>query len=764
LRDDGNGFRLLVEPDPRPERNLGGGFVLADGAIRELAPLTLTGRERDDLTGAGQTFSPDQAAELVAEVLPALRGRMPVHVESQRLPSAQRVTPRIALETARAGDGLSVLATLVYGNPPCARVDAGKLVALEGSVPLRDLEAEEQLTRDLRARLGLAPGHRVTLEPSAAIAFAERIPGSGFEARGDAHQAFRSAPGLEPELSLAGDNFTLRFRVPGEGSDSEADPARVLQAFRRGESLVPLLGGGYAPLPTDWLARYGGALSDLMAARDPKGQLPTAALPDLARLAAMLDQPPPPGFERLASLLEGERPEIALPQDLRGELRPYQEEGFRWLSGLAQLGLGGLLADDMGLGKTLQALCTFKGRTLVVAPTSLLGNWEDEIARFRPNLRTSVYHGSGRALDEHSDVTLSTYALLRRDRALLAAVEWTTVVLDEAQAIKNPESQVAQAAFSLDAKQRITLTGTPVENRLQELWSQLHFLNRGLLGGRADFDERYARPIGAGDEAMADALRERIRPFVLRRRKSEVAPELPPRSEAVLHAALSEEERSLYDAIAAGVRAEVVEKLDGGGNVMAALEALLRLRQACCHPQLVPGQRLDRSAKLELLVDRLETTAAEGHKALVFSQWTGLLDLVEPRLAEAGLDHVRLDGSTRDRSGVVARFQAPDGPPVFLISLKAGGTGLNLTAADHVFLLDPWWNPAVEEQAADRAHRIGQDKPVFVYRLVAAGTVEERILALQDHKRALADTALAGSAGAGSLTREDLLTLLTEPN
>ncbi len=763
VRDADAGFRLTVEPEPWPERDLGGGFVLADGAIRELAPLALTGREREELTRPGRSFSPDEAAELVAEVLPALATRMPIRVESERLPRARREAPRIAIETARAGDGLSVLATLVYGDPPCARVDAGRLVALAGAVPLRDLDAEERLTGELRARLGLSPGHRVTLAPAEAIDFAERLPSSGFPASGDALRAFRRAPGLEPELSLEGDSFTLRFRVRGEGPDSEADPSRVLRAFQRGEPLVPLLGGGYAPLPADWLARYGRTLADLIAARDAKGRLPTAAMPDLARLAALLDRPPPPGFERLAALLRGEGPALPLPDDVRAELRPYQREGFRWLAGLGRLGLGGLLADDMGLGKTLQALCTFEGRTLVVAPTSLLGNWEEEIARFRPGLRTSVYHGSGRELDERADVTLSTYALLRRDRDQLAAVDWTTVVLDEAQAIKNPESQVAQAAFALRAERRITLTGTPVENRLEELWSQLHFLNRGLLGGRGDFDERYARPIGAGDEAAAAALRERIRPFVLRRRKSEVAPELPPRSEAVLHAALSEEERDLYDALAAGVRAEVVEKLDGGGSVMAALEALLRLRQACCHPRLVPGQRGDRSAKLELLVDRLETTAAEGHKALVFSQWTGLLDLVEPRLAEAGLAHVRLDGATRDRSGVVARFQAPDGPPVFLISLKAGGTGLNLTAADHVFLLDPWWNPAVEEQAADRAHRIGQDKPVFVYRLVAAGTVEERILALQERKRALADSALAGSAAAATLTREDLLSLLREP-
>ena len=270
-----------------------------------------------------------------------------------------------------------------------------------------------------------------------------------------------------------------------------------------------------------------------------------------------------------------------------------------------------------------------------------------------------------------------------------------------------------------------------------------------------------ARPLAAGDAAVAEHLRQRIRPFVLRRRKSEVAPELPPRTELVLHAVLSPEERTLYDAIAAATRAEVLVQLETGGGVMAALEALLRLRQACCHPRLLPGQTLDQSAKLELLVDRLDTIAAEGHKALVFSQWTSLLDLVEPRLTAAGLGFVRLDGSTRDRAAVVASFQAEAGPPVFLISLRAGGTGLNLTAADHVFLLDPWWNPAVEEQAADRAHRIGQDKPVFVHRLVAAGTVEERILELQARKRALAGVALAEAGATAGLTREDLLGLLT---
>jgi SNF2 family DNA or RNA helicase len=371
-----------------------------------------------------------------------------------------------------------------------------------------------------------------------------------------------------------------------------------------------------------------------------------------------------------------------------------------------------------------------------------------------------VYHGAGRALDERADVTLTSYALLRLDADVLGAVKWDCAVLDEAQAIKNPDSQVARAAYRLQAAFRLTLTGTPVENRLEELWSQLHFLNRDLLGSRAHFEERYARPIAAGEPGVAAALRERLRPFVLRRLKAEVAPELPPRTEAVLHCELSDAERAVYDAVRAATRSDLVERLQAGGSVLEALEALLRLRQAACHSALVPGQHAESSTKLEVLGDALAEAVAEGHKALVFSQWTSLLDLVEPELHTRELGYGRLDGSTRDRGAVVDAFQASDGPPVLLISLRAGGTGLNLTAADHVFLLDPWWNPAVEAQAADRAHRIGQERPVFVYRLVALGTVEERILALQESKRALAQAALAGADRATSITREELLALL----
>jgi SNF2 family DNA or RNA helicase len=288
----------------------------------------------------------------------------------------------------------------------------------------------------------------------------------------------------------------------------------------------------------------------------------------------------------------------------------------------------------------------------------------------------------------------------------------------------------------------------------------MNFANPGLLGGRSSFQDRYAGPIGSGDSNAAERLRAKIRPVVLRRMKRDVLPELPPRTDAVLHVELEESERIVYDAVRAAAQKEVATKLAEGGGVMAALEALLRLRQAACHSALVPGQKADGSSKIERLLAALEEAAADGHKALVFSQWTSLLDLVEPHLQAAGVRFTRLDGSTKDRGAVVATFQDPAGPPVLLASLKAGGTGLNLTAADHVFLLDPWWNPAAEDQAADRAHRFGQERPVIVYRLVAKDTVEERILALQEKKRALADVALGAAGGAAAVTREDLLALL----
>lgn len=771
VEDRGAQLVVTVVRDPRITEVLSPGVALCGDALARLGETATTGAWLQSLPLV-RTFAPEQLGEVASRVLPELGRRMPVEVRSRRLPRLDReLKPRILLELQQLESGLSVLPTLVYGAPPSVRVDNGRMVYLRGAVPLRDETAEQRLVHKLREELNLVPGRRMTVQGQDMVRWADKLQRWGGDLAGDAaglvSPDMRLRPLLQVDSAAAGPGmpevrFKLEFQVEGgKGAPKTVDAAAVIRAWTEGLGLVPLEGGGWAPLPRAWLDKHGQRVADLLAARQEDGRVANHALPELGALCELLEQPPPPGLDRLAPMLEGfERlapPE--LPKDLTATLRPYQLQGVSWLRFLRDAGLGGVLADDMGLGKTLQTLCVLGPRTLVVCPTSVLPNWAAELARFRPSLRVSVYHGPGRVLDEAADVTLTTYALLRLDAAVLSARTWDAVVLDEAQAIKNPESQVARAAYGLKASFRLALSGTPLENRLEELWSLMHFSNPGLLGGRRQFEERVARPVSEGQSEAAERLRRRIRPFVLRRLKREVAPELPPRTESVLHVALDERERSVYDAVMAATRAEVVALLNEGGSVLKALEALLRLRQAACHPALVPGQHANTSSKVQTLTEALSNAVSDGHKALVFSQWTSLLDLIEPHLKAAGIAFERLDGATTQRGEVTARFQSPEGAPVMLMSLKAGGTGLNLTAADHVFLMDPWWNPAVEAQAADRAHRIGQERPVLVYRLVAQGTVEERILKLQDKKRALFEAALSEAASATAITREDLLEL-----
>lgn len=761
LTDTDAGFRLRVRPDPRIEERFACGVVRAGEFLCLAGESRLSGRERESLLG-GRDFTADQAAELVGEILPSLRERIPVTIHSKRLPSAEKLPPRITLEVKREGNALSVLPALVYGDPARARVDAGRLVILrDGPLPLRDEVAERQLLRALAEQLELVPGHRSHRSGAEALDFAERLTRFQGEIRGGAHREFTRAPALVPRFVTQEAGFGLHFESGQGGETRRAEAGDVVKAWRAGESLLPLSGGGFAALPADWLAKHGARVADLLAAREAGGRVAPALWPDLARLCDQLEVSVPPEVAALRERLERTPASASLPEDLRAELRDYQRDGVAWLGMLRDAGLGALLADDMGLGKTLQALCALRGRTLVVAPTSVLHNWVAELERFRPGLSHARYHGSGRRLDPAVRVTLTTWGTLRQDVEQLAAVRWDSLVLDETQTIKNPASGVARAAHRLRADFRLALTGTPVENRLSELWSQMQSVNPGLLGSLKDFEERYDGPVAAGDPEATAHLRERIRPFVLRRRKREVAPELPPRTEVVLRAELSAEERAVYDAVRAAARQDVVEKLASGGGVLHALEALLRLRQAACHTDLVPGQQAESSAKMEVLRERLDQAVEEGHKALVFSQWTALLDRIEPHLQRGGIDFLRLDGSTRDRAAVVDGFQRADGPPVLLLSLRAGGVGLNLTEADSVFIVDPWWNPAVEEQAADRAHRIGQERPVVIYRLVAADTVEEGILALQARKREIQEAALGEASGAGAISRDELLDLLS---
>lgn len=773
VSDDPEGYRVTIAADPRITEIVASGVVLLGSSLHLLADTRSTGPKLERLPDE-KVYPKRDVGVLVTEVLPELSKRCALEVQTRALPKLTReAKPRIVLDVEQQGTQLSALLTLVYGaegKPPLARIDNGQLVHLRGDVPLRNESQEQHLLARARETLGLTPGSRVFVEGEAAARLAERLDAWGGEVSGSQGKRFIRSGALVPRVEQQDGVLRVNFRGASssdtEDSNSEAGASAeaVLDAWLQGHQLVPLLSGGFAPLPTEWLEAHGELLEQVLAARgnDPKTKIPSHAAPAWVRLCEALNHPPPRELEPFRALLRGidQLPHAELPKDLRAELRGYQRRGVDWLGFLRDARLGAVLADDMGLGKTLQAACILRGRCLVVSPTSVVHNWADELRKFRPELSFSIYHGKQRQFDPDVEVTLTSYALLRLDLDRLSAQHWDIVVLDEAQTIKNPESQVAQAAYALSADFRLTLSGTPVENRLDELWSQFHFVQPGLLGGRADFQRRFAEPIRSANAEAAARLRQRIAPFLLRRDKAQVAPELPPRTDIVLHCDLGERERTLYDALHAATQKDVVEKLRQGGSVMQALEALLRLRQASCHPGLIPGQTAESSAKLDRLLEALEEARAEGHKALVFSQWTSLLDLLEPKLIEAGIRFSRLDGTTRDRPGVVAEFQTDGGPEVLLLSLKAGGTGLNLTQADHVFLLDPWWNPAVEQQAADRAHRIGQTRPVFVHRLIARRTVEERISLLQQKKRELASVALEDAAAAASLTRDDLLALL----
>ncbi|MEZ4400800.1 MAG: DEAD/DEAH box helicase [Kofleriaceae bacterium] len=458
-----------------------------------------------------------------------------------------------------------------------------------------------------------------------------------------------------------------------------------------------------------------------------------------------------------------------------GTLRPYQQVGLAWLRVLHEAGLGGVLADDMGLGKTVQVLAFLDGLALadgapalVVAPRSVVGNWAAEAARFAPALRPAIHLGGERpvaaAAVARSPLVITSYQTLARDLEVLGAIAWTTVIFDEAQAIKNADTQLRAAAAGLVARSRFAVTGTPIENHLGELWSQLDVVVPGLLGRRAAFDARFRRPIERhAATPVLDALRQRIRPFLLRRRKPEVELDLPPRTEIVERIELDAAQRDLYESLRLSLDAEVRAALKAAALPqvsMAILDALLKLRQCCCDPRLLKlpqARAVTGSAKLEHLLARLAELVDAGRATLVFSQFTSMLTLIERACAAAGLATLKLTGATRDREQVVRRFQA-GAAPIFLVSLKAGGVGLNLTRADTVIHYDPWWNPAAEAQAADRAHRIGQDRPVHVYKLVARGTVEDAICALQDDKRRLTAAALH-DGGATHLAPADLQAL-----
>ncbi|MGO8699179.1 MAG: DEAD/DEAH box helicase [Limisphaerales bacterium] len=468
--------------------------------------------------------------------------------------------------------------------------------------------------------------------------------------------------------------------------------------------------------------------------------------------------------------------------DLAAVLRPYQKEGVAWLHFLRANDFGGILADEMGLGKTVQVLAFLRwikerrgaapaGPSLVICPASLVFNWEAEAKKFTPSLRVLALHGAERhaLFPERArrDLIITSYTLLRRDAAHYQGLEFDTIVLDEAQHIKNRQTRNAQAVKGLRAAHRIILTGTPMENSVLDLWSLFDFLMPGYLGAAADFRERYEAPIVRDRNAAAQArLARRLRPFILRRRKRDVAADLPEKIEQVSYCELTEEQRGLYQQMLDAGRRQILDTVKTQGLArgrMVVLTTLLRLRQICCDPRLLKTEGpAAPSGKVEMFSELLEEILDGGHRVLVFSQFTSMLALLREALESGGISFCYLDGSTKDRGGVVGKFQEDAGIPVFLISLKAGGVGLNLTGADTVIHFDPWWNPAVETQATDRAHRIGQAKVVTSYKLITRGTVEEKILALQNRKRSLTQSLLESEEQfAETLTWEEIQQLLT---
>ncbi len=480
-----------------------------------------------------------------------------------------------------------------------------------------------------------------------------------------------------------------------------------------------------------------------------------------------------PWKDQLKRLQESRDVTLTVPTTLQAELRDYQQEGFQWLARLAYWGAGACLADDMGLGKTMQALALIltrskQGPTLILAPTSVCSNWETESYRFSPTLNVKRF-GTGnrqKMLDNAGafDLIICSYGLLQSESERLAEVKWQTIVADEAQAIKNHQAKRTKAAMKLQANFRMITTGTPIENHLGELWSLFNFINPGLLGSLESFNSRYALPIERDNNHQArQQLKKLISPFILRRLKSEVLTELPPRTEITLSIELSAEEIALYEAMRQQAVENVAQVAEPGQKRFKILAEIMRLRRVCCHPRLVMPDSPIASSKLEAFKEIVEELRTNHHKALVFSQFVGHLALIREYLDRQDIEYQYLDGSTpvKKRQQAVTDFQAGEGE-LFLISLKAGGSGLNLTAADYVIHLDPWWNPAVEDQASDRAHRIGQKRPVTIYRLVAKDTIEEKIVGLHNQKRDLADSLLEGTEMSGKLSVDDILLLLKD--
>ncbi len=720
---------------------------------------------------------PDRGDDLAAQLLQMPRlPRLDLPDELRFTEETATPRPRFIVRPSKATYGPPMLAgeaSFLYGDQAVPAESPGRGVLLKGErrFLLRDRAAEGAAVADL-ARVGVRPTRDgFELKPALLPKVARELTATGWQVEADG-KVYRTPMSFKLAVRTGTDWFDLSAAADFGGS--VVTLPKLLEALQRGDTTVVLGDGSLGLLPEDWLKKHG-LLARLGTV---EGDTVRYSKVQAGVLDALLSSRPEvefdKGFARARAELQkftGVAPADP-PKGFVGELRGYQKEGLGWLRFLRKFGFGGCLADDMGLGKTVQVLALLAGKrggpALVVVPRSLVFNWKAEAAKFAPKLKVLDHTGpardrTGAAFASH-DLILTTYGTLRNDAELFAAFQFDTCVLDESQAAKNAETDTAKAVKLIRADHRLALSGTPVENHLGELWTLFDFLNPGMLGRAALFG------VGAGgrsiDPEAKDLLARALRPYILRRTKDQVAKDLPEKTEQTIYCDLGPDQRRLYDELRDHYRQVLLDRVDSvglGRSKLQVLSALLRLRQAACHPGLVdPKHAAADSAKLDVLLPDLEELVESGQKVLVFSQFTSLLAIVKKRLDKLRITYETLDGRTRDRAARVERFQTDPDCRLFLISLKAGGVGLNLTAAGYVFLLDPWWNPAAEAQAIDRTHRIGQTRPVFAYRLIARDTVEEKVLALQASKRALADAVLGGDTGPISeLKREDLELLLS---
>jgi superfamily II DNA or RNA helicase len=764
---------------------LRGGYLIADGRVSRFEAfgafdLAATLRDRP----AGLSV-PRESLREFAEELYTLPGVPRLQLPEEAALSEVRppLKPRLTIASPLAGesqDELSAELAFDYGGRVVRPEDPRSgIVESDNRVIVRDRAGEREAQRKLSAlggrneRLRARPREiRIPTSKLNDVVLTLVNEGWAVEASGS---VFRQPGQVSLSVASGIDWFDLHGSVDFGGQS--ASLPKLLQAIRKQQRTIVLDDGSIGVLPTEWLKQYA-----------PLAGIGTVEGEDILRftksqigfLDALLAATPAAKFDATFAKARGEltRFEGVAPADpsssFTGTLRPYQRDGLGWLQFLRRFGFGGVLADDMGLGKTIQTLAMLDSRkgengggtALVVVPRSLVFNWKQEAAKFTPALRVLDQSGPQRTKDPKQlanyDLVVTTYGTLRRDAAFFKDFEFDYVILDEAQAIKNAATASAKAARLLKAKHRLAMSGTPIENNLAELWSLFEFLNPGMLGSSAVFDDLANASSTTQDRT---ALGKALRPFILRRTKSQVAPDLPEKIEQTIFCELAPEQRKVYDELREHYRATLLDsvaKVGMGRSTIQVLEALLRLRQAACHPGLIDPARIDDpSAKLDTALEQIKEVMAEDHKVLLFSQFTSFLSIVRSRLDKEQITYEYLDGQTRDRQSRVERFQTDPDCKLFLISLKAGGLGLNLTAADYVYLLDPWWNPAVEAQAIDRTHRIGQTRSVFAYRVIAKDTVEEKVLELQAKKRDLAD-AIIGEDNSliSGLQKEDLEVLL----